>query len=323
MVKDEEVAAHRESLRRLSAPGGPLSPSAPTATVRVPAWFGADGRATGARGELHDRLRAEVRAEQPGVAQERRAVVLAGPPGAGKSSALRQVLGDTADAYLTIDPDEFKGRLLRQAIADGSYESVLKPDEVKELEAAGEKFFPMDLAALVHEESSKLARSLRNEAIERGDNLVIDGVLADEDKALALGQQLQRHGYRVEVVDVEVPYEVSLRSIEQRWQQDYVAALEGRSELGGRAVPEPYVRDVFDGPDGGSRSQHSAAQLAHACPAVHRYRVFRAEAADQPRTVQVDLTRARPDAPLRDAGSGRPVRTRHTTTARHPVARGD
>jgi len=323
VTSPDAVRRHRETVSRLSEPGGPLSLGAANATVRRPEWFSAPNRPRSARRRLHDSMLAEHRADTPGVAQERRAIVLAGPPGAGKSSVLREVLGDDAQKFLTVDPDEFKAKLLRQALEDGSYEAVLKPDEVRAQEATGERFFPMDLAALVHEESSLLASQARADAISRGDNVVIDGVLADPEKALELGRALEAHGYRVEVVDVEVPFEVSRRSIEQRWEHDYVAALEGRSDLGGRAVPEPYVRDVFDGPGGTSKPQHSAERLAHECRAVDRYRVFRAEVADQARTVQVDLSRTRPDAPLREGGGGRAVRTRHTASARHPVARGD
>src|SRR5699024_4005932 len=55
--------------------------------------------------------------------------------------------------------------LLREALADGSYEVWIKPDAVRDLEAQGERFFPLELAALVHEESSMLAAALREDLI--------------------------------------------------------------------------------------------------------------------------------------------------------------
>jgi len=45
------------------------------------------------RARLHRRLLDEARAEHPGVRADRRAIVLAGPPGAGKSTVLREVVG--------------------------------------------------------------------------------------------------------------------------------------------------------------------------------------------------------------------------------------
>ncbi|MEK8229370.1 hypothetical protein NKG05_30855 [Oerskovia sp. M15] len=41
-----------------------------------------------------------------------------------------------------MDADRFKEKLLREALADGSYETFLKPEGVREREEAGEPFFP-------------------------------------------------------------------------------------------------------------------------------------------------------------------------------------
>jgi hypothetical protein len=68
-------------------------------------------------------------------------------------------------------------------MTDGSYQSFLKPQEVRDLEAQGERFFPRDLASLVREESSLLARKARLQAIEAGENVVIDSVLGSQKTA--------------------------------------------------------------------------------------------------------------------------------------------
>ena len=120
--------------------------------------------------------------------------MLAGPPGAGKSTVLADVLGERRGKYLVIDADEFKRSLLREAQTDGSYEQWLMPAAIREREAQGERFFPLELASLVHEESSHLAKSLRADAIAAGDNIVIDTVLSNEADALALGQVLTKAG---------------------------------------------------------------------------------------------------------------------------------
>lgn len=69
---------------------------------------------------------------------------------------------------MSVNPDDFKDELLVTALADGSYDSYLVPDEVRGLEAAGEKFYPRELAALVHNESSILARKAIRDALDRG-----------------------------------------------------------------------------------------------------------------------------------------------------------
>jgi hypothetical protein len=89
-----------------------------------------------------------------------------------------------------IDADEFKRSLLREAFMDGSYDEWLVPAAIREHEAEGERFHPLELASLVHEESSYLAKSLRADAIAAGDKIVIDTVLSNEADALALGQRL-------------------------------------------------------------------------------------------------------------------------------------
>ena len=286
-------AAHRETVRAFSRAGGPLDKDGPHSTLNNPAWF-IDGKVdqpTARRRALWRRLRDEARAEAPGARHDGKAIVLAGPPGAGKGHVQGNVLGLDKDAWLVVDADKFKDKLLREAMNDGTYETFLKPDAVREREAAGEPFYPLELAALVHEESSHLARLLRDEALREGTNVVIDSVLSNPRAAVALGNQLAAAGYEVEVVDVEVPYELSQARIAHRWRESYEGAVVTGEGLGGRWVPSVYARDVFDGPGGRARSQDSAAKLATTCPAVLRYRRFWTRAADVPMRVEVDMGR--------------------------------
>lgn len=298
-----------DTVRELSKAGQVLAPGASTATVNNPKWW-IGGEVTPSRLRLHTRLLDDVRSGLPDLQQDRKAIVLAGPPGAGKSTVLKEVLGDRRDEYLVIDADEFKRSLLIEAKADGSYDDFLVPTEIREREKAGETFYPLELASLVHEESSYLARALRTDAIATGDNIVIDAVLSDVDDALALGHQLEKAGYDVEVIDVEVPYEVSESRIRGRWKGAYEEALAGGDGLGGRWVPSEYARGVFDGPDGKSRPEAAAGNLAEQCPAVLRYRVYRttaeqaAEARPKP-VLEADKSRHERGAPLVDTATRR------------------
>src|SRR5699024_2860216 len=153
------------------------------------------------RRKLHERLKSEYRRKWSEAKQERRAVILAGAPGAGKSTLLKELLGEHLEAYLVLDADEFKELLLRQAVADGSYESAIKPEEVQLREAAGEEFFPLELATLVHEEASQLSTQLRSQCIAEGVNIVVDKVLHSADGAKQLMAELDEAGYRVEIVE--------------------------------------------------------------------------------------------------------------------------
>lgn len=306
------IDAHRENVRALAKPGEALAPNSPNATINNPLWFrlnrnGQPERRAG-RVRLHESVKDQYVNRHPAVRQERRAIVLAGPPGAGKSTALKQVLGIKIGEYLTIDADEFKRSLLEEAIRDGSYETHIVPEAVKVLVLTGEAFYPLELSSLVHEESSMIAKQLRQDAIERGDNIIIDSVLSDADKALLLGSVLDAAGYTIHLIDVEVPYELSEQRIAARWQESYEAALARKegAELGGRWVPSEYARDVFNGPEGKSLPETAAERLAAACPAVMRFQRFRtvldADAAVGP-TLEKDLVRENKGTPLVPAPS--------------------
>ncbi|MDA8440163.1 MAG: zeta toxin family protein [Propionibacterium sp.] len=320
----DAVAGHRETVRAFARPGGALAADSPTVTMNNPAWFRpATGITAAGRIALHDRLIAECREQHAQARHDQRAIVLAGPPGAGKSTVLRtEVLGADQAAWLTIDADEFKRALLREAIADGSYDSFIKPAQVKEREVAGERFFPLELASLVHEESSMLAkRQLQREAIAEGTNVVIDTVLSKPDQAVSLGERLAGAGYTVEVIDVEVPFELSAARIEKRWHESYEEALETGDGLGGRWVPSGYACEVFFGSDGRSKPEESARLLAHACAAVLRYRVFRTPGEGAERVVETDVGRVKTGGQLLEYGLVEIARRAEVSRAKSHVKR--
>lgn len=298
MTTAAEVDRHAQTLRALTASGGVLSPKSPHATTANPAWFFTPGMPTPMREELHQQILARYRATMENeVTHDRRAIVLAGPPGAGKSRILDELIGapgtESRRQWLEIDPDEIKTQLLDAAAADGSYETFIKPPAVRELEAQGERFFPLDFAALVHEESSELAKAVREEAIRDGANVVIDSVLSKPEKAVELGRQLERAGYRVDVIDVEVPYDLSAARIAQRWREAYTKALGGEPEHrhGGRWVPEDYARSVYAREGQRAISQESADRIARECGNVTSIRRYWTPANDRPRVEELDQVR--------------------------------
>ncbi|MHC8609087.1 zeta toxin family protein [Paenarthrobacter ureafaciens] len=134
---------------------------------------------------------------------------------------------------------DFKDELLQQAGQDGSYDSYLVLGEVRALEAAGEKFYRRELAALVHSEPSILAKKASNEALESGMNVIIDGTLGNEKQARILLDRLQAAGYEVLVANVETTQKVSEARTMGRWERGYLDAENGTAtgldaELGGR-----------------------------------------------------------------------------------------
>jgi len=307
-------------VRRLSRAGGPLSVGGPTATMNVAAWF-RGGEPTPLRRRLHRQLLAEA-STGAGAGKERHAIVMAGPPGAGKSTVRVPFMaaeGLDPAAYTVIDADHFKEGLVDAALRDGSYERFIKPGEVGQLEAGGERFFPLEMSALLHEESGLLVRAQQRQLLRAGANVIIDTVLSNPDGAVLLGGRLEAAGYTVTVLDVEVSAELSQARIEHRWALAYRNALTGvGSAGGGRWVPSEYARMVFDGPQGPGgpwRSEVAAERLAQTCPVVLRYQVLRTAGgreqvlAGQPQ-LEVDLARSGPGWALVDApGLARGVAT--------------
>lgn len=319
---DPRVAAHMEKVREFSRPGGPLSADNPLASINNPAWFDLDeGDAVpvGERAALHQALLDRFFADVPQRAesgQPPRAVVMAGPPGSGKGWLVENVV-DPGHELLTVDADQFKVMLLNDAVENGWLDQIT-PEAIRQ----DGGFKPLELASLVHEESSMLAVRARSIAMHDRIPLLLDTVLSNPDKAVAMGQALAAAGYQIEVVDNEVSYEVSKNAIRGRWQEGYEQAIDRPHDptvLGGRWVPTEYVDAVFpNGPDHPAASHQAAQRLATECPAVVSFKRYQ----DRGKDPVVDQVRDRVGAHLRDREPGAAVRvetSRATTFVRRSV----
>jgi predicted ABC-type ATPase len=148
----------------------------------------------------------------------KRALFMGGGTASGKSTALdleenREVL--PLDAVM-IDADEIKGQLA----------------EYQQMVGEGDRY----AASALHEESSYLAKRLRNEAAQKGLNMVIDGTA--DSSASKFERKLQAakdEGYAVSMFYVNAPTDVAVARATRRAQQT------------GRWVPEPEIRKVHSG----------------------------------------------------------------------------
>lgn len=332
MVTDEQVARHRDHLTALSVDGEPLSATCPHATTRNPVWFSpATGRATPERMELHRAILTSALEQTAHVPKDHQAIVLAGPPGAGKTRVLEEVLSRSRDGaqadpanWRTLNSDDFKDDLLDHAIADGSYETFLKAPVIRDLEAAGEKFYPRELAALVHGESSFLMRQATAQALALGQNIVIDGTLSRSTRAHQMLEELARAGYEVSVVDVEAPREVTQERVAARWRHDYLAVESGTATgptatLGGRWVPTSFSGALYGaGRDDRSVCEDVAAEVAARHQVVRQFDLYRVTGVDASPTHVARRGRVG-DSDLLDAATyaaqsvGAPSPARHTT----------
>lgn len=199
----------------------------------------------------------------------RKAIVLAGPPGAGKSTTLASLAPEFfgTEPFVVIDGDQVKDRLLRQAIDSGLYGSSFRP-LVREHVDAGAVFFPNDFSGLVHHESMVVHGDLVDDGIDRGVNVIIDGTLSWYPYGVSIFESLRASGYETQLLaDVEAARHEAEAHAYARWRQDYEAALAistspGAQPMGGRVVPEAAYNSIFGRADGVSKSLLNARRLA-------------------------------------------------------------
>lgn len=176
----------------------------------------AAGNYTPQRQALHDAIVAKVLTEDTKAkAGERpKAVLLLGPPGAGKTTA--------------------GGPIARQMVGEDTHLATLNADDVKS-ELPEYKGYN---AAAVHEESSDLVEGrMVPEGIKGRHNLLFDFTGNNELKMAKIADMLHGQGYDVHVIDVTVPTHVA---VSRAWS---------RFVKSGRFVPPEYIKGVDGNPD--------------------------------------------------------------------------
>lgn len=240
----DHVAAELESM---AVPGGDLDKNSSRSTWSM--YGDARSRLTVWQ-EISDRFLAM----QTRVARDGRSAVLtAGAPGAGKTTALSGALGDAFSGFRRIDPDVLKDLLLGQAVKDGIYEHLLR----RQL-ADGLPLFPRELSGLVHEESVRLAGRIRRQCMRRGENVILEGTLSWTEMIDVHLTEVAEFGYdAIEVVFADIPADLAHERVLLRW-------WEGRNQsgavLGGRWMPAAAVLNCWDR-DGRSVCQQNALEL--------------------------------------------------------------
>lgn len=192
------------------------------------------------RARLHDEIIGNImaQADANGVPKDRKAVMMGGLPGAGKSTFLREHggklgleiddRGEPTNA-IVINPDQMKEALLTR---DGAVPRVdgLNDDEH---------------ALLIHEESSHLAKMLATRALGGGYNVVFDITLGDGVKAKqkyitnGSGTGAKDLGYDVSAAFVDGDMATSLHRAGLRHKKPDPTT--GERSFGGRYVPYGHI----------------------------------------------------------------------------------
>lgn len=184
----------------------------------------------------------------------RTAVITAGVPGAGKSTAVDGVLGAEAPSFRHLDPDRIKDDLLDDALASGLFDDLLSIDLPD-----GRPVAPRELATLVHEESTMVCDQVRRACLVRGERIIIDGTLTWPPQGPRLAAELRDAGYReLRIIAVEVPEAVAQHRAAERW---WSVRSANSDRLGGRFTPPAIISSAYQ-PDGQSLCLTNAFNLA-------------------------------------------------------------
>jgi predicted ABC-type ATPase len=172
---------------------------------------------TNARGEIEyvpDENGEELKPHPDG----KRVLFMGGGTASGKSTALAMQGNEDVQPpdSVMIDADELKGLL----------------EEYQRMVGEGDRY----AASALHEESSYLAKRLRNEAAEKGLNMIVDGTANSSIKKFEEKlTQAKNEGYKVSMFYVNAPTDVAVIRATKRAQES------------GRWVPEPEIRKVHSG----------------------------------------------------------------------------
>lgn len=255
LTRQQRVDAHRATLVEFTRAGGPLSPDSPYCTQ---AQHTLHGQYTRDRRQLHNRILNDFFASTT-AAREGKAIIMSGPPGAGKSAALRERIG-SGEQWRVIDPDYFKSRILfHETERDPTLSSLNQDSRLQERRREGELFAPGEYAALIHEESSDLARRAMRRALVDRENVVIDGIHSQASKIEDKLSKLREFNYSsTSILVVDGTQEVTRARVEQRWRNGYERFLDSTGSLDGRFVPEAITAALYSGPQAKTSSCYKA-----------------------------------------------------------------
>lgn len=281
-----------------------LSTNAPTATINNPAWFKhTQGAliATESRRDLHFCIYETLLAGYQPAQQTPTAILLAGPPGSGKSTSLNTIFAsqdnqitnglDRSD-FVVIDADEIKSLLIDQARKDGTLETFIKSEAIHQRISGGEAFSDLDFSSLVHAESSLIADNLTKRAIQNNYNVIIDQVGAKEVSVREYVNLLKDNGFSISVVKISASREFSLASTYSRYARSW---LEGKTA---RRVPTEVVEGIYTA-DGTPKPDLVYQSLLSDTPCpIGVYRGFEAKVLGEP-PMLVEKGQRSPDGIMR------------------------
>jgi predicted ABC-type ATPase len=168
---------------------------------------------------VHDPIvKAALNVSLPKPGEKKIAIMTMGGPASGKGTVLKQVSA-AGHPMVLVDPDHVKGQL-------PEYRQTVPP-------AGSNKPTFKGAAAMVHEESSFLAKRIRSEAVDAGHHIVIDGTGTNAKKFIATMKELKEKGYEVQVHFPHLEHDTGLER------------AKARASGSGRYVPDSFISHSY------------------------------------------------------------------------------
>jgi predicted ABC-type ATPase len=145
--------------------------------------------------------------------EQKMAIVTMGAPASGKSSMLR---GIDPTKFVKVDPDAIKEKI-------PEYKDATKPESTYR-----------GAAAMVHEESSDIAKKILAGAIAQNKHVIVDGTGANAESMKKKIGKLKEAGYHVHLMYAHLDD-----------ADEGVKRINQRAESSGRYVPEKFARAAY------------------------------------------------------------------------------
>lgn len=243
-------------------------------------WYGSqgpDGRFVydPARGNLHRKVVERFLPQIEAAPRERKATLMAGLGGAGKTTLKQAPWSRINPRDFTIAADDSKDHMVDLGMVPSIRELAQRHPELVPRRADGSlwDFSPLELSSLVQMESKDIADQVASEAYRRGANVIWDYRMGRMPETLDKIKELNRHGYTdVGAFLVDVSPERSKRAARSRHSRGQSELYRGRSSRGGRYLPLFATTEQDPRPDSGKRSSSAevfdqlTSQYSHLLP---------------------------------------------------------
>lgn len=211
-------------------------------------YFVKDGVWDECRDVLHKIVLEKLKNFYASVKKERKAVVIGGEPGVGKTAFVNGVHG-LSGRYAISDPDFTRSLLIRELI-----HHRMEPTFQVSFDGG---VLPFEISGLFHQEAQVITEQFEQWLLESGRNIIIDTSMANASRMERYATSLTNYGYESIGVLLVCDYDVARTRRVQRYRYEAQAL----PTLGGRPVPQEFCDYVRKNAPNVFHSLHQSSRV--------------------------------------------------------------